>query len=54
VKVLGDIESALIQMNTGQYGECQLCEAAISLERLRIVPHTRYCARCHRAEEIGA
>jgi Prokaryotic dksA/traR C4-type zinc finger len=41
-------------MNTGQYGRCQMCEAAIGLLRLRIVPHSRYCARCHRAKEIGA
>ncbi len=54
VTVLSDIDAALIRMNTGQYGDCQTCGAAIGVGRLRIVPHTRYCARCHRAEEIGA
>ena len=54
IGVLSDIEAALIRMNTGQYGRCQMCEADIGLLRLRIVPHTRYCARCHRAKETGA
>ena len=53
-KVLSDIEAALTRMNAGEYGSCQLCGDVIGLERLRIVPHTRRCARCHHAEEIGA
>lgn len=54
VQVLSDIEAALSRMNAGEYGGCRLCGDVIGLERLRIVPHARYCARCHRAEEIGA
>jgi len=54
VQVLADIEIALIRVGTGQYGDCLRCGGAIGLLRLRIVPHTRYCAKCHRAEEIGA
>ncbi|GAB2656895.1 hypothetical protein GCM10009743_36870 [Kribbella swartbergensis] len=53
-KVLGDIETALMRMDTGQYGTCRRCGTAISLQRLRIVPHAPCCARCHRAEEVGA
>jgi DnaK suppressor protein len=54
VQVLSDIEVALIRIDTGQYGVCQTCGGAIGTERLRIVPYTRYCARCHRAAELGA
>jgi RNA polymerase-binding transcription factor DksA len=54
VRVLADIEIALSRIDSGQYGDCLRCGDAIGLVRLRIVPHTRYCARCHRAEEIGA
>jgi RNA polymerase-binding transcription factor DksA len=36
----------LIRMDTGQYGDCLRCGGAIALPRLRILPHTRYCARC--------
>lgn len=53
-RVLADVESALARMASGQYGNCQLCTAPIDLQRLRIVAHARHCARCHRAEEIGA
>jgi RNA polymerase-binding transcription factor DksA len=50
-QVLSNIEVALTRMNTGQYGSCRQCGRPIDLQRLRIVPHTRYCARCHHAED---
>lgn len=53
LKVLNDVEAALVRMETDQYGRCERCAAPIGLQRLRVVPHARYCAQCHRAEEVG-
>lgn len=53
MKVLTDIEAALHRIDTGVYGRCEICEAPIGLQRLRIMPHLRYCAQCHHAEEAA-
>jgi DnaK suppressor protein len=53
LKVLNEVEAALVRMHTGEYGRCERCAARIDLPRLRVVPHARYCAHCHRAEELG-
>ncbi|NIS17602.1 MAG: hypothetical protein GWO41_14470 [candidate division Zixibacteria bacterium] len=33
------------------YGKCHQCGKDISPERLRAVPHARYCIECKEAEE---
>ncbi|RZU16341.1 DksA/TraR C4-type zinc finger protein [Kribbella rubisoli] len=53
MKVLTDIDAALNRIETGVYGHCEICEAPIGLQRLRIMPHLRYCAQCHHAEEVA-
>lgn len=40
---LADVSAALTRMNTGKYGLCESCGAAIPFERLQAVPTTRYC-----------
>lgn len=52
LKVLNDVEAALVRMATGEYGRCERCAAPIGLQRLRIVPQAPCCAHCHRAEEV--
>ncbi len=47
-QALANIESALDRMDTGVYGTCLRCHAAIPLEHLRIVPQTAHCADCQR------
>jgi RNA polymerase-binding transcription factor DksA len=49
--VLADTEAALECMDQGTYGMCQECGQPIPLPRLRIVPHARYCGRCHQVRE---
>ncbi|MFE4675611.1 TraR/DksA family transcriptional regulator [Streptomyces sp. NPDC056721] len=51
--VLADVEAALERLETGQYGGCELCRWPIPLQRLRIVPQARYCARCQQLKEVG-
>jgi DnaK suppressor protein len=55
---LREIEAALERLDTGRYGSCEECSAAILPERLEVLPHTRYCNACqprqrdHRSEVL--
>lgn len=40
------IDHALDRIHDGSYGSCERCEAVIPRERLRIVPHARFCVAC--------
>ncbi len=48
---LVDIGKALRRMDTGDYGRCQQCAAAIALERLEILPAAPLCMDCQRRVE---
>jgi RNA polymerase-binding transcription factor DksA len=48
---LADIEAALRRLERGSYGLCEQCRTAIPLERLEILPLSRYCMRCQHAVE---
>lgn len=43
---LHEIEAALHRMDEGTYGVCAACGDAIGLERLEVIPHTRFCPAC--------
>jgi RNA polymerase-binding transcription factor DksA len=49
--VLAEVDAALRRIETGDYGNCHLCDCPIPVRRLRIVPHTRYCGPCHQLKE---
>lgn len=49
LSALRDIDSALLRMELGKFGLCTTCAGAISPDRLRVVPMTAVCGRCHRA-----
>lgn len=40
---LNDIEIALLRMDIGTYGRCQVCHAELSLRLLEAIPQTRTC-----------
>lgn len=48
------IKDALIKMESGRYGYCDLCGAPIPLERLAAVPYTTMCQRCKGEQEEQA
>ena len=48
---LRQIESALVRLDEGVYGDCADCGEAIPLERLRVQPAALRCARCQEAVE---
>ncbi len=41
-----EIDGALERIIKGSYGLCEVCRQAISIERLRSLPATRYCVSC--------
>jgi RNA polymerase-binding transcription factor DksA len=43
---LRDIDYALSRFDAGTYGSCEVCSAAIPLERLEAIPHTTTCVGC--------
>ncbi|MDF1874000.1 TraR/DksA C4-type zinc finger protein [Vannielia sp.] len=42
------IRAALARIKEGEYGFCTKCGVAIAEERLDLLPHTPFCARCAR------
>jgi len=48
---LDEIEAALARMAAGTYGTCETCGQPIPLERLEVIPHTRYCPPCQLAQK---
>lgn len=47
-QTLHEIEEALqrLEEEPGQVGICSLCESPITMERLELVPTTRFCGGC--------
>jgi DnaK suppressor protein len=45
-RALADTARALRYMAEGRYGLCAACERDIPVERLEVLPHTRFCAPC--------
>jgi len=43
---LKEIEEALLNIEKGRYGVCQMCEEEINPERLKIKPFAKYCIDC--------
>ncbi len=43
---LKEIEHAIKKMDQGKYGVCENCGKPIEMERLELLPWTRYCAAC--------
>jgi RNA polymerase-binding protein DksA len=47
-KSLDEINAALQRIDKGTFGVCEECQKPIPKERLRALPHTRYCVECAR------
>ncbi len=50
-EALYEIEDALKRLEHGGYGECEMCEKPIVMERLEAVPFTRLCVHCQSSVE---
>lgn len=47
-RVLDDIEAAFARVRDGSYGACLGCAKPVPVERLEILPYTRFCVACRR------
>ncbi|MBA4311665.1 MAG: conjugal transfer protein TraR [Chlorobiaceae bacterium] len=45
-KFLNHLEDALIRIDKGEYGRCNVCGKLIEKERLEAVPHAQQCLQC--------
>ena len=50
-ETLQQVLDALERVDAGTYGHCESCENMIAKERLRAVPHARFCIECQRQAE---
>lgn len=50
-KELAEIELALGKIKSNLYGVCEMCEEAISIERLKVKNFARYCITCREVIE---
>jgi len=46
VEAIEEFESALVRLENGRYGTCESCREPIPIERLEVLPQTRFCAAC--------
>ncbi len=46
-----EIEVALGKIKDKQYGICEMCEEDISIQRLKVKPHAKYCIDCREIVE---
>jgi DnaK suppressor protein len=51
--LLNMVESALMRIREGTFGECVSCGNEINPKRLEAVPWTRYCIACQEKKEQG-
>ena len=46
-----EIEVALGKIKDKQFGTCDMCEEEISIQRLKVKPHAKYCIDCREIVE---
>jgi RNA polymerase-binding transcription factor DksA len=49
----GEVGDALGRLDRGTFGLCERCGTAIMIERLEVLPYTRYCTPCAEVEQAG-
>jgi DnaK suppressor protein len=47
---VADSAEALRRMAEGTYGVCERCRGGIPIERLKVLPHARFCLPCQAAQ----
>ena len=50
-KELGEIEVSLHKIQNKTYGRCEMCEELISIPRLKVKSHAKYCIDCREIVE---
>jgi DnaK suppressor protein len=52
VKELSEIEDAILRVEKGTYGVCDMCDESIAIARLRAKPFAKFCTPCREIYEI--
>jgi DnaK suppressor protein len=47
-----EIERAIEKIDTGTYGQCEMCNAQIGADRLKFLPYVTLCIKCQELAEI--
>jgi len=50
---LSNIERAMLRLREGVYGNCEVCDKKIPIERLNALPYTTVCVACQRELETN-
>lgn len=50
-RFLNHLDDALERVKTKEYGKCMTCKDQIGKERLKALPHARFCITCKTEEE---
>ena len=50
-KVLEEINDALIRIETGRFGICEMCSKPLPAARLAAIPYARFCLQCKMKQE---
>ena len=45
------INEALIKIDSGEFGVCELCGSRITKSRLKVIPYAKHCLDCQKKEE---
>ncbi len=53
-ETIREIDEALERIEQGDFGSCEVCESAIPLPRLRVIPWAKLCIECKRKTESEA
>ena len=48
---LAEIDTALVKIDEGTYGICELCEKPIHPDRLEVLPFASLCVKCQTSKE---
>ncbi len=48
---LNRLKAAYLNIDSKEYGVCQECEEDINIERLKLIPESKYCVSC--MNELG-
>lgn len=52
LKELNEIEDAIVRIEKGTYGVCEMCDESIAIGRLRAKPFAKFCTPCREIYEV--
>lgn len=50
-EIMKQVEDALVKIEDGTYGKCEVCRGNITIKRLKVIPYARFCLKCQEKME---